>query len=311
LHAKKIEECKARFQEFSKEVIAVEIRKGTGWRCPRVLVTGALATVDVQNFSRDERRGIKEQNRMGDIAHLSRAPERMKGTQRFMSFWCVHWRLDDPRRDGIDANAFPGVLNRKRLRGGVQTTLRQGCHEFRYLGRPLPALKSFDRRDRVIYCNTSSKVIFPRLRLAYVVVPHRAVERVGRVARSINAGSPTLLQAAMADFIGQGHGPSRANVARVSGRLTRGPAGPGAMIIGCRHWMGAPRAPCCAASARERTIRFRTISANCHEASAVHPNTTSRILFTKANDSAASRSTPNICAISTTTARPARRVQPE
>ncbi|OAJ61742.1 DNA-binding protein [Paraburkholderia ginsengiterrae] len=77
--------------------------------------------------------------------------------------------------------------------------------EFRYLGRPLPALKSLDRYDRVIYCGTFSKVMFPGLRLAYVVVPERAVERVGRVACSMNAGSPTLLQAAVADFIEQGH----------------------------------------------------------------------------------------------------------
>jgi GntR family transcriptional regulator/MocR family aminotransferase len=77
--------------------------------------------------------------------------------------------------------------------------------EFRYLGRPLPALKSLDRHDRVIYCGTFSKVMFPGLRLAYAVVPERAVERVGRVAHSMNAGSPTLLQAAVTDFIEQGH----------------------------------------------------------------------------------------------------------
>jgi len=77
--------------------------------------------------------------------------------------------------------------------------------EFRYVGRPLPALKSLDRHDRVIYCGTFSKVMFPGLRLAYAVVPERAVERIGRVACSMNAGSPTLLQAAVADFIGQGH----------------------------------------------------------------------------------------------------------
>ncbi|MEM5325987.1 PLP-dependent aminotransferase family protein [Paraburkholderia sp. JHI2823] len=77
--------------------------------------------------------------------------------------------------------------------------------EFRYLGRPLPALKSLDRHDHVIYCGTFSKVMFPGLRLAYTVVPERAVERVGRVARSMNAGSPTLLQAALADFVEQGH----------------------------------------------------------------------------------------------------------
>jgi GntR family transcriptional regulator/MocR family aminotransferase len=77
--------------------------------------------------------------------------------------------------------------------------------EFRYLGRPLPPLKSLDQRDRVIYCGTFSKMMFPGLRLAYVVVPERAAERVGRVARSMNAGSPTLLQAPLADFIEQGH----------------------------------------------------------------------------------------------------------
>ncbi|NUA30224.1 PLP-dependent aminotransferase family protein [Cupriavidus basilensis] len=77
--------------------------------------------------------------------------------------------------------------------------------EFRYLGRPLPALKSLDRHDRVIYCGTFSKAMFPGLRLAYAVVPERAVERVGRVACSMNAGSPAVLQAAVADFMEQGH----------------------------------------------------------------------------------------------------------
>ncbi|CAG9246733.1 DNA-binding protein [Burkholderia diffusa] len=77
--------------------------------------------------------------------------------------------------------------------------------EFRYLGRPLQALKSLDRRDHVIYCSTFSKAMYPGLRLAYAVVPERAVERVERVACSMNAGSPPLLQAALADFIEQGH----------------------------------------------------------------------------------------------------------
>ncbi|MGU7816289.1 MocR-like pyridoxine biosynthesis transcription factor PdxR [Burkholderia sp. AW49-1] len=77
--------------------------------------------------------------------------------------------------------------------------------EFRYLGRPLQALKSLDRRDHVIYCSTFSKAMYPGLRLAYAVVPERAVERVERVACSMNAGSPALLQAALADFIEQGH----------------------------------------------------------------------------------------------------------
>ncbi|WP_219723016.1 PLP-dependent aminotransferase family protein [Xanthomonas arboricola] len=46
--------------------------------------------------------------------------------------------------------------------------------EFRYHGRPLPALGSLDDNDRVLYTGSFSKVLFPGLRLAYLVVPkHR------------------------------------------------------------------------------------------------------------------------------------------
>jgi GntR family transcriptional regulator / MocR family aminotransferase len=43
--------------------------------------------------------------------------------------------------------------------------------EYRYVSRPLPALKSLDRDGRVVYSGTFSKVLFPGLRLAYLVVP--------------------------------------------------------------------------------------------------------------------------------------------
>lgn len=77
--------------------------------------------------------------------------------------------------------------------------------EFRYQGRPLPALKSLDRNDRVIYAGTFSKVMFPGLRLAYVVAPVSAVARFQAVAYNLNAGCPYLLQAGVADFIAEGH----------------------------------------------------------------------------------------------------------
>lgn len=77
--------------------------------------------------------------------------------------------------------------------------------EFRYQGRPLPALKSLDRDDRVIYSGTFSKVMFPGLRLAYVVAPISAVARFQAVAYNLNAGCPYLYQAAVADFIAEGH----------------------------------------------------------------------------------------------------------
>ncbi|MCS4292649.1 GntR family transcriptional regulator/MocR family aminotransferase [Comamonas sp. BIGb0152] len=77
--------------------------------------------------------------------------------------------------------------------------------EFRYQGRPLPALKSLDRRDRVIYAGTFSKVLFPGLRLAYTVVPLEVVPRFQAVSSNLNAGCPYLLQASVADFMAQGH----------------------------------------------------------------------------------------------------------
>lgn len=77
--------------------------------------------------------------------------------------------------------------------------------EFRYQGRPLPALKSLDRNDRVIYSGTFSKVMFPGLRLAYVVAPVSAVPRFQAVSYNLNAGCPYLFQASVADFIAEGH----------------------------------------------------------------------------------------------------------
>jgi len=77
--------------------------------------------------------------------------------------------------------------------------------EFRYRGRPLPALKSMDRNDRVIYSGTFSKAMFPGLRLAYVVAPVNAVARFQAASYNLNAGCPYLFQAGIADFIAEGH----------------------------------------------------------------------------------------------------------
>lgn len=77
--------------------------------------------------------------------------------------------------------------------------------EYRYVGRPLPALKSLDRYDRVIYTGTFSKVLFPGLKLSYMVAPASEVERFGAAANGLMAGSPQLFQASVADFMAEGH----------------------------------------------------------------------------------------------------------
>jgi GntR family transcriptional regulator/MocR family aminotransferase len=77
--------------------------------------------------------------------------------------------------------------------------------EYRYVSRPLPALKSLDRDGRVLYAGTFSKVLFPGMRLAYLVVPEQKVERFEQVAESLSAGCPGLTQTIVSAFIAEGH----------------------------------------------------------------------------------------------------------
>jgi len=77
--------------------------------------------------------------------------------------------------------------------------------EYRYVSRPLPALKSLDRDGRVLYAGTFSKVLFPGLRLAYLVVPEAQVDRFEAIATAFAGGSPALSQAIVAAFMQEGH----------------------------------------------------------------------------------------------------------
>jgi GntR family transcriptional regulator/MocR family aminotransferase len=77
--------------------------------------------------------------------------------------------------------------------------------EYRYAGRPLPSLQGLDTGQRVLYMGTFSKVLFPALRLAYMVVPSDLVDSFVAL-RALTSGSPaTLEQAALAEFISEGH----------------------------------------------------------------------------------------------------------
>ena len=77
--------------------------------------------------------------------------------------------------------------------------------EYRYVSRPLPALKSLDRDGRVLYAGTFSKVLLPSIRLAYLVVPEAQVERFEQIIQAFAGGSPELTQAIATGFITEGH----------------------------------------------------------------------------------------------------------
>jgi GntR family transcriptional regulator/MocR family aminotransferase len=77
--------------------------------------------------------------------------------------------------------------------------------EYRYTGHPIPAMQGLDLHGRVIYVGTFSKVLFPGLRLGYLVVPEDLVEAF-MAARSLSDRQPPALeQAVLARFIEQGH----------------------------------------------------------------------------------------------------------
>jgi len=77
--------------------------------------------------------------------------------------------------------------------------------EYRYDGPPLQALAGLDRTGRAIYVGTFSKVLFPALRLAYLVLPESLVEPVVAAKAVGDTGTATLEQLALADFISMGH----------------------------------------------------------------------------------------------------------
>ncbi len=77
--------------------------------------------------------------------------------------------------------------------------------EFRYKGRPLAALQGLDTSGRVIYIGTFSKVLFPALRVGYMVVPPDLVDGFVSARTIIDLHPPTLGQVILTDFLDEGH----------------------------------------------------------------------------------------------------------
>jgi GntR family transcriptional regulator/MocR family aminotransferase len=77
--------------------------------------------------------------------------------------------------------------------------------EFRYEGRPLPSLQGMDMHQRVVYLGTFSKVMYQGVRLAYLVVPPDLVERFRVGLYDLFRPGQLTMQAALADFIEEGH----------------------------------------------------------------------------------------------------------
>lgn len=77
--------------------------------------------------------------------------------------------------------------------------------EYRFGNRPIVSLQGMDKLGRVVYIGTFSKVLFPAIRLGYVVVPQDLVPAFSAYRDAADIFPSTLYQAVVTDFIREGH----------------------------------------------------------------------------------------------------------
>lgn len=111
----------------------------------------------------------------------------------FPSDWSCLW--EDGR------NCFAG---RRRNRSAIFVEDDFDC-EFRMVGKPVPSMQSMDRNHRVIYINTFSKTMVPSLRIGYMVLPEKLMERYISTMNFYSCTVSGFEQYAMAAFLGKGY----------------------------------------------------------------------------------------------------------
>jgi GntR family transcriptional regulator/MocR family aminotransferase len=77
--------------------------------------------------------------------------------------------------------------------------------EFRFTGPPLPCLQGLDNCGRVIYAGTLSKILYPSLRLGYLLAPEKLVEPMIKIRAVMDQHSPAIDQATLARFLAEGY----------------------------------------------------------------------------------------------------------
>lgn len=130
----------------------------------------------------------------------------------------MFWHLQN-KRGHLLCNAKSSVSSRQCYAGFHQTKAsalgRKGRKplyleddhdsEFRYKGKPIPALQSLDKAGKVIYIGTFSKAISPAIRTGYMVLPMALLPRFERLIDNYSCPVSRIEQAILTDFIKQGY----------------------------------------------------------------------------------------------------------
>lgn len=95
----------------------------------------------------------------------------------------------------------------------LQWAQQQGCwlveddydSEFQFKHRPVASLQGLAQGQGVIFVGSFSKTMLPALRLGYLVAPTNLIQRAAAIVQAIHGDIPLLTQAALADFISEGH----------------------------------------------------------------------------------------------------------
>src|SRR3954469_13789796 len=77
--------------------------------------------------------------------------------------------------------------------------------EYRFQGQPIPALQGISASSRVVYVGYFAKILFPAMRLGFLVSPAAIRDRITAALSATGQFAPLLTQAALADFMNEGH----------------------------------------------------------------------------------------------------------
>ena len=178
----------------------------------QAMLISALAVLDPTDGAWIEDPGFHQARRVFALAGATIVPRPVDGDGIV-----IHGAPSRPKPRIIyvtPSHQFPlGVtMSLKRRKALLEFAQTRGAYileddynaEFRFSGPPLPCLQGLDRCGRVIYAGTMSKILYPSLRLGYLVVPPPLADAVAKLRTAIDQHSPTIDQATLARFIAEG-----------------------------------------------------------------------------------------------------------